>query len=72
MQRRLGMLAAAEASLQKIEEDTLTKKILDAYTKGVNAYIKQLSYTQYPIEYKLLGYKPEPWTNLKSALIITP
>ena len=70
MQRRLGMLAAAEASLQKMEKDTLTKKNLDAYTKGVNAYIKQLSYTQYPIEYKLLGYKPEPWTNLKSALIM--
>ncbi len=70
MQRRLGILAAAESSLKKIESDSLTKKILDAYTKGANAYIKQLSYTQYPIEYKLLGYKPEPWTNLKSALIM--
>ena len=66
--RRLGMVYAAENSLQAAEADTLTKNALDAYTLGVNAYIKSLNESQYPLEYKLLGYKPEPWTNLKSIL----
>src|SRR5262249_55808532 len=28
-----------------------------------------LDESSYPFEYKLLGYKPEPWTNLKTALL---
>ena len=44
------------------------KSVCDAYTAGVNAYINSLNEKDYPIEYKLLNYKPEPWTNMKSAL----
>ena len=29
---------------------------------GVNAYIDHLDYTHYPLEFKLLNYKPERWT----------
>ena len=43
--------------------------MLQAYTKGVNAYIASLSYKNLPIEYKLLDYHPEPWTPFKSALL---
>jgi penicillin amidase len=68
--RRLGMVYAAEKSLQAIENDPLTKMACDAYTAGVNAYISSLDEKDYPVEYKLLNYKPEPWTNLKSALFI--
>lgn len=68
--RRLGMVYAAENSLQAIENDPLTKSACDAYTAGVNAYINSLDEKDYPIEYKLLNYKPEQWTNLKSALFI--
>jgi len=67
-QRRMGMVSAAEASLQLMEEDPLIKAIADAYTAGVNAYIETLTTATLPIEYKLLGYKPEKWTNLKIAL----
>src|SRR5690606_18306530 len=35
-----------------------------------NAYIKSLEYSAFPLEYKLLDYEPEAWTNLKSALLI--
>ena len=69
-QRRLGMVYAAENMLQVMEADPLTKSLCNAYTKGVNAYISQLSETELPIEYKLLGYKPEKWTNLKIALFV--
>ncbi|HET6721650.1 MAG TPA: penicillin acylase family protein, partial [Chitinophagaceae bacterium] len=68
--RRLGMVFAAENMLKEIEANPLTKKTLDSYTAGVNAYVASLKESQLPIEYKLLNYKPELWTNLKSALFI--
>jgi penicillin amidase len=68
--RRLGMRYAAENSLKAMEADPLTKAICDAYTAGVNAYIDNLTESELPLEYKLLGYKPEKWTNLKSALFL--
>jgi penicillin G amidase len=69
-QRRIGILEAAKESLKFIEKDSVTLKALTAYTKGVNAYIKELSYRKMPLEYKLLDYEPEPWSNLKSVLIL--
>ncbi|MEO6314140.1 MAG: penicillin acylase family protein [Chitinophagaceae bacterium] len=68
--RRLGMVYAAEKSLALLEADTATKMMCDAYTTGVNAYIQSLTVGQLPLEYKLLGYTPEPWSNLKTALFI--
>lgn len=67
-QRRLGMVYAAENMLEVMQADPLTKQLADAYTAGVNAYIQQLTDAELPIEYKLLGYKPEKWNNLKIAL----
>lgn len=68
--RRLGMVYAAEASLKEMESDPLTKAGCDAYTSGVNAWIATLTESTLPLEYKLLGYKPENWTNLKTALFL--
>ena len=68
--RRLGMVYAAENSLSEIEKDPESLAECDNYTAGVNAYIKSLNESTLPIEYKLLGYKPEKWTNLKSALFM--
>jgi penicillin amidase len=70
LQRRIGMLSSAIKTLNVIEKNPETKRAMDAYTQGVNAYIKTLSYEDYPFEYKLMDYKPEPWTNLKSVLIM--
>ncbi|MEJ7675432.1 MAG: penicillin acylase family protein [Chitinophagaceae bacterium] len=68
--RRLGMVYAAENSLKEVEKDPAIKAECDAYTAGVNAYIESLSESQLPIEYKLIGYKPEKWSNLKTALFL--
>ncbi len=68
--RRNGLLYAAEKSAKAMEEDDLTGAILNAYTEGVNAYVNSLKYKDLPIEYKLLDYKPENWSNLKSALLL--
>lgn len=68
--RRMGMVYAAENALKAIEKNDTTRNAIDAYTKGVNYYISQLQPQQYPIEYKLLDYAPEPWTPLKTALFL--
>ncbi len=68
--RRLGMVYAAENSLKAIENDPETLAECDSYTAGVNAYIESLTESSLPVEYKLLGYKPEKWTNLKSTLFL--
>ncbi len=70
-QRRKGMLWAAKIAIDKyLIENPLGKKILEAYTAGVNAYIEQLSDADLPIEYRLMGYKPSKWTPLHSALLL--
>jgi penicillin amidase len=69
-QRRLGMVYGAENSLKEIENDPVTLAECDNYTAGVNAYIESLDESSLPVEYKLMSYKPEKWTNLKSALFL--
>jgi penicillin G amidase len=68
--RRLGMGYAAEKAVVEVERDAVSKAEADSYTAGVNAYISSLKESDLPIEYKLLGYKPELWTNLKTALFL--
>ncbi len=68
--RRLGMVFAAENSLKEIEKDPTVKSECDAYTAGVNAYIENLTEKTLPLEYKLSGYKPEKWSNLKTAIFL--
>jgi len=69
-QRRKGMVYGAENSLKAMEADPRTKAMMDAYTEGINQYIASLTYRDYPLEYKLIGFKPEAWTNLRTALLL--
>jgi len=69
-QRRIGMVYAAENALSAMEKDPQTLTALNAYTAGINSFIEKLNTSELPIEYKLLGYEPEKWNNLKSALFI--
>ena len=68
--RRLGMVYAAEIAEKEMEKDPAIKAECDAYTAGVNAYINTLTESTLPLEYKLIGYKPEQWTNLKTSLFL--
>lgn len=69
-QRRLGMMYASENALKLMDGDPIAKKMVDNYTAGINAYIESLTPKTLPFEYKLLGYEPEPWTNLKCAILL--
>ncbi|HED37047.1 MAG TPA: penicillin acylase family protein, partial [Ignavibacteria bacterium] len=42
-----------------------SRKLLQAYCNGVNFYIKNAN-GHYPIEFDILGYKPEKWTPVSS------
>ena len=68
--RRLGMVYAAEIALQQVDNDPVIKGVYDAYTAGVNSYIENLTESSLPLEYKLIGYKPEKWSNLKTSLFL--
>lgn len=68
--RRTGLPYAAEKAVEQMDSALLTKEMLREYSAGVNAYINSLSYADYPIEYKLLGYEPSEWSPLKSALLL--
>lgn len=69
-QRRLGMVFAAKNLLKVIEKDPKINSMIEAYTTGVNHFIQSLSYQDLPIEYKLMDYRPEAWTNLKCAQFV--
>lgn len=68
--RRKGMVYAAENFLKEIEASPITKTEVGNYTAGINAYIATLTESRLPVEYKLLGYVPEKWNNLKTALFV--
>ena len=69
--RRLGMVYGAEQTEANINAtNPLMKATLDAYTAGVNAYLKQLAPEDLPFEYKLMNYEPEMWTPKKTYLFL--
>lgn len=71
-QRRIGLKYGAQQSEEQFrKEEPAIYKLIESYTAGINAYINSLSYKDYPIEYKLVDYKPEPWTPFKCFLLIS-
>lgn len=69
-QRRLGLGYGAEKALETMMQDEKSNMSITSYTAGVNDYIKTLSYRDYPLEYKLLHYAPEPWTPIKVGYML--
>ena len=57
MMRRFRLEASAKADYQVMH--THTKRMFDAYTAGVNAFIN--SGDALPVEYRITGLQPEPW-----------
>jgi penicillin amidase len=68
--RRFGMVWAAERGVEAMKRDPTAGDTVQAYADGVNAYIGSLRRKDYPVEYKILDYSPEPWTLLDSALLL--
>lgn len=66
--RRIGLKEAALMAQENWNRDTVLLNLLHAYSNGVNAYISELKDRDLPIEFKLLNYRPEPWSPYRSAL----
>jgi len=56
--RRLGMHRSAASALETLPAHS--RRILEAYARGVNASIEQRQHNL-PIEFTILRFKPEPW-----------
>ncbi len=69
-QRTKGMTWAAENITKVWNKNPTYSNLMDKYIEGINAYISQLKYKDYPLEFKLIGYKPQLWDTKKSALIL--
>ncbi|MFB5083677.1 penicillin acylase family protein [Symbiobacterium thermophilum] len=66
--RALNLRRAAEASVQSY--GPWARELLEAYAAGVNAFIAEAkAQNRLPVEFLLLGYEPEPWSPVDSALI---
>ncbi len=68
-QRNLGLLVTAQRITNSLDSNLVEYKILKAYANGVNDFINQLSYRDFPFEFKLLNYTPEPWAIEKTVLV---
>ncbi len=68
--RRIGLKKAAEESLPILLADPVIEKTVTSFTKGINQFISEAKRGKLPIEYKLLGYKPQEWKPINSALLL--
>ncbi len=68
--RRIGMVYAAENALKAMQVEEESRLVVEAYTEGVNAWMRGLHAKDLPLEYKILDYEPEPWTPIKCALLL--
>ena len=64
--RTIGLARAARLDLGVLSDET--RAGLEAYAEGVNKFIVQHG-ESLPVEFTLLGYRPEPWTPLDTLSI---
>ncbi len=66
LQRTLQIRASADRALAVLPPDQL--HLLEVYARGVNASMEQQA-KHLPIEFRILQYKPAPWTPRDSLLV---
>ena len=64
--RTLGLARAAEESAKRYSPAMIA--FLEAYAAGINAYI-EAHRKKLPVEFRLLRYRPEPWTVMDTVVI---
>jgi penicillin amidase len=65
--RTLGFSYVVDVELTKALPQVRT--MLEAYARGVNAYIATLNNKTLPPEFQILQYQPKPWTPADSMLV---
>ena len=67
MFRTVGLNRTAKMIKEKMNPEGL--KLLEAYSRGVNFYLKEKK-NKYPVEFDVLGYQPEEWKPEHSIIVI--
>jgi len=65
-QRILGLRAVAQKAAQTLSPHD--RPFFDAFTRGVNAFIES-HHDHLPVEFRLMGYKPAPWS-IEDSMVI--
>ena len=65
--RKFGFTQVVEATWPLLKP--ASRAALEAYTAGVNAYLATLTDATLPAEFKVLGFRPQPWRPTDSLLI---
>jgi penicillin amidase len=66
--RTLGFAQVADAEVAQASPQS--RAVLDAYARGVNAYIDSLDAKSLPPEFQILQYRPKPWTPADSLIVV--
>lgn len=64
--RGLGLPRAAERAMAAMPDSAREMRFTRAYADGVNAYMEQAPPSELPLEFRLTGTRPEPWTPIDS------
>jgi penicillin amidase len=68
--RRLGMSRAVELLSGSLPDTGVAADWLRAYAAGVNGYLDALSDRELPLEYRLLGRRPERWSARRTMAVL--
>lgn len=67
LMRSVGISQIAEAELKKVSQDV--RAFLDAYSMGVNEYLRRNVKTL-PLEFAALAYRPDPWKPVDTLCVL--
>ncbi|HVF22611.1 MAG TPA: penicillin acylase family protein, partial [Pyrinomonadaceae bacterium] len=67
LHRIYGFRRVAETLWERASDHT--RKVLDAYARGVNAFIDRCGAKSLPLEFQVLQYQPSPWTPVDSLAL---
>lgn len=67
LMRTIGFERLAKEELNYLSPQA--KAAVQAYSRGVNAYLQEND-DKLPLEFTLLGYKPEPWRDIDSVAVL--
>lgn len=63
--REMGLYTEAQKEVEKLSKEA--KDFLHSYSEGVNDYLKRY---KTPFEFKLVGFKPEPWCAADTLVMV--
>ena len=68
--RNQAFAKSAEIAIEAWKKNKEGYRNVESFSAGVNYYIDNLAPSDYPLEFKLLGYAPQKWSPYRTALFI--